>query len=358
MRRNLSLAPLLALGLLAFGLPGLAPGRAEAAPGDEPAPAAETPETPEAAPVVLATDEEADAAVEAFKDAWKAKGLKGDERLAQRDWAMQQLASIQHPEVVDELAKVLRGSDENLRIAAAVHLSTQTGLPVLAGRKVAEAIARNKSDVTFVMAALDTLGRLKYLGASDVISDMLRHPDFSVKKAAIEAVGNTGDVRLLKDMLKQVGIDADKPPKEETRQGGQEQKEEGYSWEGAEATVDTGSAGDGDQKEAERQAKEKAEKNKADAERKAGGGGGMDGGSTGSGVNKPGKGGGGRSPKELIHAVKRALGVLTGEEFDSALSVHVWVAEHEGEIGDLIKAVCEAEKQQAKDEKEAVKAPR
>lgn len=356
MRSIAPLAAVLALALAAspsFATPEEAPdaGAPEAPAGAAAAPAP-------APAVVLATDEEAQAAVELFKDEWKAKGLKGDERLAQRDWAMQTLARLQHPEIVDELAKVLRGNDEDLRIAAAVHLGTQTGLPVAAGKKLAEAIKRNKNDVTFVMAALDTLGRLKYLGATDVISDMLRHPDFSVKKAAIEAVGNTGDIRLLKDMLKQVGIDADKAPKEETRTGGQGEKEEGYSWEGAEASVDTGTAGDGDQKEAERQAKEKADKNKADAERKAGGGGGMDGGSTGTGVNKPGKGGGGRSPKELIHAVKRALGVLTGEEFDGPLSVHVWVNEHEKEVAELIKAIAEAEKVQAKSEKDAVKAER
>ncbi|MGE0193333.1 MAG: HEAT repeat domain-containing protein [Planctomycetota bacterium] len=337
---------------LALALTGLLSLPAFAAPdgGADPA-AAPAPEA--AAPAELASPEEVKAAVEAYKENWKAKGLKGDERLAQRDWAMQQLAAVQHPEVVDELAKVLKGSDENLRIAAAVHLSSQTALPVQAGKKIAEAIQRNKNDVNFLMAALDSLGRLKFLGATEVIDEMLRHPDFSVKKAAIEAVGSTGDMRLMLPMLKLVQIDPDRePPGARGKNSGQSESDgEGYSWEGAEATVDTGTAGDGDQKAAEKKAKEQAAKNKAEADAKAAASGG-----SGGKPDKPGKGGGGRSIQELIHPIKKALGALTGEEFDSPVTVHAWLVAHKDEIAARIKELADVEKDQAKTEKEAVEA--
>ena len=333
---------------LALALAALLAVPAFAAPdgGAEPAAA------PEAAPA-LASPDEVKAAIEAYKDNWKAKGLKGEERLAQRDWAMQQLVAIQHPDVVDELAKVLKGSDENLRIAAAVHLSEQTALPVLAGKKIAEAIQRNKNDSNFLMAALDSLGRLKFLGATEVIEDMLRHPDFSVKKAAIEAVGATGDMRLILPMLKLVQIDPDRdPPAARGKNSGQSESDgEGYSWEGAEANVDTGSAGDADQKAAEKQAKEQAAKNEAEAKAQNGG---AD--SGGGKPNKPGKGGGGRSIQELIHPIKKALGALTGEEFDSPATVHAWLVEHKEDIAARIKELADVEKDQAKTEKEAVAA--
>ncbi len=339
------------LGLSVFAAPVVFAEGDAADPNAAPAPkAAPLPE--------VVADDVADAALAAFKENWKAKDLQGDDRLAQRDCAMQQLTLINHPKVVDELAKVLRGNDPNLRIAAAVHLSTQKALPVAAGKRLAEAVQRNKNDVAFVMACLSSVGQLKYLGASDLLEELLKHPDFSIRKAAIDAIGATQDARLLLAMLKIVRIDPEKgaPPEPKKSSGQTEQDGEGYSWEGAEATVDTGTAGDGDQKAAEAKAKAEAAKNKADAERAAGASGGTSGGGKPAKPGGRGGGGGGRSIQELIHPIQRALTAITGQEFDTPQAVYTWLVANRGAVADLGKEVGVAEKQQAKDEKELLSA--
>ena len=54
-------------------------------------------------PFVVASDAVAEAAIDVFRREYRARGLKGDERLMQRDFAMRTLAETNHPKVVKEL---------------------------------------------------------------------------------------------------------------------------------------------------------------------------------------------------------------------------------------------------------------
>lgn len=321
---------LVCLGLTALLLvPGIASGGDDAA---QPKPAAD-PLPP------LSTDEEVEAALAEFKIAFKAKGLRGDDRSAQRDFAMEQLSAFQHKDVVDAIAKNMRHADEYVRLAAVTHLGTQRGLPAYAGKKVAAAAKKLRKDIFFLISAFDSIGKLKYLGAMDLIAKGLRHQDFGVKKAAIATIGNIGDYRLLYAMLKEVGIDAERAAQAPADGGGQpEQVGEGYSWEGAEAEVDTGTSGDGDQKAAEKAAKEKAAANEAAAKNKAGANGGAPGGFGGNpgatgGGGGGGRGAGGRSKQELIYPIKATLSKLTGEDFKDAKGIFTWLRNK----GDYVK---------------------
>ena len=303
------------------------------------------------------TDEDVAAALEEFKTAFKAKGLKGDERSAQRDFALEQLSAYQHAKIVDVIAKAMTHSDENVRLAAVTHMATQRALPVQAGEAVLKAAKRYRKDIFFQMSALDTIGKLRYLGGTAYITEALEHQDFGVIRSAITAIGNLRDHRLMYPMLKVVGIDAERVA-DGTSTSGAEQASQGYSWDGAEASVDTGTSGDGDQKEAERQAKEQAAENKAAAESKAGGGGMGSVGGGGGGMNGASsgrRGGGGRNKQELIHPIKATLAKLTGEDFDDAKSIFKWLRANGDNVKELIKVVNAAEKTQEKAAKEAAK---
>ena len=209
-------------------------------------PAAE-PQAPAPAPAPKLDDEaKAVAAVAPFKEAWKAKGLKGEEKLAQRDWALSELVKVHHPLIVAELGDVARSGDESLRTLAVIYLGDQKALPALAGEQVLAALKKHGGDTVLVLSALQSLASLKYLGSDELLKDLLRSEDFVVKKAAIAAVGQVGDMRLIDELLKILGVDPKAPPPaaggKEEKSGGKEVVEEGYSWEGAEAVVDHGHA--------------------------------------------------------------------------------------------------------------------
>ena len=156
---------------------------------------------------VLASEEEVAEALEKFKTDFKARGLTGDDKLSQKDWAMSLLAPVQHPDVVKALAKVTRDRNQTLRILAVIYLGEQQELPALAGEAILTTMKRNRKDVVLQMSALQSLGQLKYLGARDHIESLLKHRDYAIKKAAIAAVGSVGDMRMLPDILKLVGIE-------------------------------------------------------------------------------------------------------------------------------------------------------
>jgi hypothetical protein len=146
--------------LLALPLALAFPVVAVANPPADPAPAAP------AAPAVPKVDDDAKAtaAVATFKEAFKAKGMKGDERLAQRDWALSELVKVQHPLVVAELGEVARSNDEKLRLLAVIYLGDQKALPALAGEQVLTALKKHGGDTVLVLSALQSLASLKYLG--------------------------------------------------------------------------------------------------------------------------------------------------------------------------------------------------
>jgi hypothetical protein len=329
-------------------------------------------------PPVVASDADAAAALAEFKEAFKAKGLKGDDRLSQRDFAMATLAKLQHPLVVEALAPVARDSDPTLRMLATIYLGDQTLFPGLAGKHVATAWKRGLSDDVYVMTAMQSVARLKYLGARDDIRGALKSQNFAVKKTAIGTIVMTGDLRMVRDMLALVGVQVPSNegkgvstggPAAEAKtdgkvSGGQEQTTEGYSWEGAEATVDYGMA-DNTQENAEAKAKaeEQIAKNKAAAEAAAaaanndGGGGGVTGGSSsggsaggiGSGASSdggsgPGRGGGGRSNSELIPLVLGALQKLTGQTFTGPAHFKKWWADNAEAVAEKMKKLDDKEK--------------
>jgi HEAT repeat protein len=324
---------LLALALAA----AIFPAASALAEDPKPAPAGDAKAAPK--PPALATDEEADAALLAFKEEWKAKGLKGKEKELQRAWAMEKLSKVNHPSVVDALAEVSRGGDAKLRATAVLYLSEQKALPGPAGRAALAALERNKKDFVLLFSSLDTIGSVRYLGAGDSLRELMKGDNFTVRKAAIVAAGKTGDVRLLPDLLKLLGIDA----KED---GGGDDKEvvvtEGYSWEGAEASVDTGTAGDADQQAAEAAVAAQLAANEAAAAAAAGAGGG----GSGGGATTRGKGGAARSIKELAPHILKAVQQITGQKFATGKAIAEWLKANRAWLAEERARVAEAAKAQ------------
>lgn len=304
----------------------------------------------------IATDEEAKAALEVFKAEYKAKGLKGDDKLMQRDYAIKNLVKLQHELIVKEIGKIAKVKDPDLSTLAVIYLAEQRDLAGLVGPKVVDAMKRKKKDPIFLMTALDTLGYVRYLGAGETITDLLKHKDFSVKKYAIRTAGWTQDIRLMGPLLKLLGINeknekqGKKEDKADKKSGGKEEVEEGYSWEGTEVNYDTGTPGDHDQKMAEKIGKAEQAKKKAEAQAKAGkkGGGGP---SVSGGSSSGPRGGSSRSLEELIPTILKALKSMTGEEFDSPKDIRLWLRVNK----DKINALKDRFKRREKEQKEGKK---
>ncbi len=301
---------------------------------------------PDNMPAAIVGDEEAKAALDRFDDDYRARGLKGDEKLSQRDFAMETLSAVQHPDVVKALARIARGRDHTLRVLAILYLGEQRALPGLAGEEIVHALKRRgMKDPILAMSALDSLGRLRYLGAKDVVVDYLNHNDFAVKKAAIQAIGRIGDARLWKEIVKLAGVSV--------KQGevdGDNNKEvvvdEGYSYDGVEVTYDTGASGDSDQKMAEKIGKEKLAANKAAAM------GGHGGGGLGGGGGSATSGGVARDPKELLPAVLETLYYLTGERFGNSKELVEWLRNNREVLDEKIEVIEALAKAQEEDAKE------
>jgi hypothetical protein len=338
-RRSAVVVPLALLSLLVA-----APLARAEDPAKDPKAAPAGPKLP-----LPATDAEAQVALATFKEEFRAKGLSGEDRLSQRDFAMERLAKVHHPAVVDALGGVTRNPDPILRTLAVIYLGKQRLHPGLAGGYVVAALKKT-DDRVLLMSGLQSIGRLRYLGGRDVIKSALAHQDYAVKKVAIATVGQTGDLRLLADLMRIVGVQLEKSDGNDSGGGQPEQTSEGYSWEGVEVNVDTGTAGDGDQKEAERQGKEQMAANQSAAAAAAGHGGGA--GSVGAGGGGEGGGGGGggssRSPKELLPGVLGALQQITGEKIRSPGALLKWVGANRPLIAEREKALDAAEKDQRK----------
>lgn len=295
-----------------------------------------------------------------FKEEYKAKGLKGDDKLTQKDFAVAQIAKLQHPSVVDAIAAVTRESDATLRMLGVIYLSDQTLLPGAAGPHAAAAFKRAGDDDALRMTCLQTIGRLRFLGARPEIRDALESQSWAVRKSALAATARTGDLRLLHDVLAVVGVDIPNDAAGTSSGGGEDPKSsggkevtEGYSWEGAEASVDTGTPGDSDQKAAEAQAKAEAAANEAAAREAAGasgGGGGGEGGAT------MGRGGSSRNPRELLPQVLGVLQSLTGRSFANASEFKRWYAVNRDALVAKMRELDAKEKAQKADAAAAVKA--
>jgi hypothetical protein len=337
---------------------------AQSAVANDPPPAPSRP--------ALASDAEAAEALATFREEFKARGLRGEDELSQKDWAMSRLASVQHASVVDALAKASRDRHETVRTLAVIYLGEQRALPALAGDAVVKAMERNDKNTVLIMSGLQSLGSLKYLGARSVIEKLIAHQDFAIRKAAISAVGSIGDMRMLDRILKLVGIDfkgiqsqasgagaegSGSGTSDGSSSGGSEVVSEGYSWEGAEAVVDYGHA-DNTQENAEAKAKAEAQiaQNKAEAEARANQGsglGGPTGGSPASGAGGSGsagattaRGGTARTPQELMPAILRTLWQLTGEKFSGPGQVRRFLLQNARHIADIQGRLDLLEKEQ------------
>lgn len=298
----------------------------------------------EEAPAV-ADDAAVEAALAKFKEDFKAKGLKGDDRISQKDFALATLAKLQHVKVVDALASASRDNDPIVRELAVIYLGDQKAVVGAAGKRIVEAMTRGPVPDAFRMTCLQQIGRLRYLGARDTIKDGLKSQNWAVKKSAIATAGRTGDLRMIRDLVAVIGVEVPADGAGGSGgdgAGGKEVVSEGYSWEGAEASVDTGTPGDSDQKAAEAQAKAQADANRAAAEKSQGGGGG----GPGSEGGARGKGGTARSPKELIPNVLGALKQLTGQAFSSPGEFKRWYAQNRADLAQKMKALDEQEKAQ------------
>ena len=248
---------------------------------------AEEPKKDKAAPPpVMASDAEAKEALATFKVEFKAKGLKGDEKLMQQDYAMRELAKVQHPLVVAELAKLLRNRNANLYTMACMYLGKQAALPAHAGRAILNGLKKHSKDETFLMSALEALADLRYLGAQETLRSLLLHNEYAVVKYALMTIGELEDARMVEDiykLMKKIKL------------------EKGAKWDGVEVNYDTGAPGTHDQEMAEAIGQAQMAKNKGKGKKA------------------------GRSMRDLGPVVLQTMKRLTGQEFTGAIQTRKWL---------------------------------
>jgi hypothetical protein len=259
----------------------------------------------------LATTAEAKAAIAAFKAEFKGKDV------AKKADAVDALGAVNHPFVVDELVKVTKHKDPELRAAAYQNLERQRAIPDVAGKAVMSGLDLKSKDVETVTHVIDTVEVLRHRGSLPVLLALCRHDDHAIVRAALDAIGDMKDVRALDavlDLLKELKV------------------EDGVKWDGASASVDTGTAGNGDQQAAEAQARAaaagNARKGKSAARRM-------------------------RSAGEIVYMV---LKDLTGEAFASGKDARAWVEKHKADLATKKKALDDEQKQQEEAGKAAIAA--
>jgi len=286
MRRFLLLLALLLLPL-GFARPVVA---------EDPQPAAEAkPPLPK-----LVSDEEAKEAFVVFKQAWKAKGYKGDVKTAARERAMRRLAKVQHPDVAERLFKLTTSRDEDIRTLAVMYLGWQRAMPGLAGAYILKAVDKQSSDAVFVMFAVDAIKELSYRAQVPLFRKLLRHKDDTVRKVVILTIGDMKDMRMLEDILKlakELKIDT------------------GWKEDGHEVRYDSGAEGDHDQKMAEKKYRDKYG-GKGRKARSAG-----------------------RAMRDLRPILLEALKRLTGQEFYGREDAEKWAKDNAKDIEAKKKAL-------------------
>lgn len=259
----------------------------------------------------LATTAEAKAAIAAFKAEFKGKDV------AKKADAVDALGAVNHPFVVDELVKVTKHKDPELRAAAYQNLERQRAIPDVAGKAVMSGLDLKSKDVEAVTHVIDTVEVLRHRGSLPVLLALCRHDDHAIVRAALDAIGDMKDVRALDavlELLKELKV------------------EDGVKWDGASASVDTGTAGNGDQQAAEAQARAaaagNARKGKSAARRM-------------------------RSAGEIVYMV---LKDLTGEAFGSGKDARAWVEKNKDALAAKKKALDDEQKQQEETGKAAIAA--
>ena len=255
---------------------------------------AEEPKAEEEAPIPeLADKEELKEAIDAYKTEYKAKGMKGEEKLAYQVHAIRTLAEVQHPKVVDMLVKLTKNKNPDIAAAALIGLGDQRRIPGYAGQAVVKVMTIKSKDATTQMAGLAAISNLKYFGAKDVITKLMGHHDYAVKKNALVTIGKLKDERFIEEIVKLM----------------KELKlEKGAKWDGVNVTYDTGTAGDGDQKMAEKIGKAQEAKNKKKGKRAA------------------------RSQRDIGPVVLELMFDLTGERFTGGIAARKWLNENRKDV--------------------------
>lgn len=260
------------------------------------------------APVPPIADEEvAKEALKTFKTDFRARGYKGDEKLAMKEVAMRTLASVQHPLVADRLYRLTRDRDADIRTLAALYLGTQRAIPGYAGPLVVKAIRRNGSDAIFAMFGIEAIERLQYRGGVEMMRALMAHKDEGVKKVAILYIGDAKEWRMLPDLLelmKELKID------------------KGWKTEGHEVRYDSGASGDADQKKAEAIYKAKYGKGKGKAKSA------------------------GRAMRDMKPVLLETMKNLTGQDFFMGASARDWAEENKDLVQKEQKALTELEAKQ------------
>jgi hypothetical protein len=291
----------LALALYAAFVLGLTAVGSAGADDEPPAKPVEDPIPP------VVADEVAAEALEIFKTEFKASGKRGDEKLAAQAWALGKLAQVQHPSVVDELLRQTRHRDEDLRTAAVLGLGEQRGLAGYAGVAVLESLKRHMKDETFVMAALESIGKLRFLGAKKLLAELMRHPEYAIVKNALVTIARLKDARFIDEIIKLM----------------KELKlEKGAKWDGVSVTYDTGAAGTHDQEMAEKIGKAAEAKNAKKGKRSA------------------------KSMRDLGPVVLEAMYELTGEQFSGGIEARAWLSKNRADVDARVAAVDKAADEQ------------
>ena len=269
---------------------------------------AEEPAADEVEPILpLADEAEAKEALGAFKRDFRARGFKGDEKLAMKEVAMRTLAAIQHPLVSDRLYKLTRNRDADIRTLAVLYLGYQRALPGYAGPLVVKAIKTQNSDAVFAMFGIEAIENLDFRGGVALMRALMAHKDEGVKKVAILYIGDAQEWRMIDDLLKlmkELKID------------------KGWKTEGHEVRYDSGAAGDADQKKAEAIYKAKYGKSKGKAKS------------------------GGRAMRDMKPVLLEAMKNLTGQDFFLGGSARDWADENEELVTKEQKTLNELEAKQ------------
>lgn len=300
-------------GLLMSGRAALAGDAPAPAPAPAPPAAPAAPQAPSKPLPPLATNAQAKEALLAFKEAYKAKDS------ASKADAVDGLGKINHPDVVQELVRLTKNRDLEVRAAAFQNLAMQRAIPSLVGRPLLSTVDVKSQDWQYVTDVIDTVKGVGDRAALPTLVKLLKHENPSVVRWSLDALGDMKEVRAIDailDLMKELKID------------------QAAKWEGGEVHVDTGASGDADQRSAEAAYAAKY----------------------GNGTGK-GKAGG-RKTRSLGDVFYLVLKDLTGQSFASGEGAKDWLAAHKPEIEAKKAALDDEQKKQDAAGKAAVVAAR
>lgn len=185
---------------------------------------------PEPAPVVAVSDEDAQQALGAFKEAFKTKDVGAQQT------AVYDLHDVPNDLVIQQLAKLLKKGKPEVRNVAAMALGGQGHNTARAGKTLMSSFEVNYKHDLVIAATLDGWRELRYLGYWPKLKKCLDDDRNAVSIRAIDLIGSNKDFRPIFILMKMY----------------KEAVPKGSSWDGGpEVTVDTGASGDTDQKAAE-----------------------------------------------------------------------------------------------------------